>query len=433
MADTISTVLETRATYEDAGLERGLGRIADLADRASAKLIGGLRNAALAAGDEIAVMGRAASSFRGSFPTDQLSAFASELQGLTSVADDQTASMLGLLGSYGATADQARRLALPILNTAEALKEAGVTTESLSRQIGQALSSGNLGQMDRSLGVDEAAFKIDRFGAILDALKRRGGSAAEEFRETLPGALEASKNAFGDLQEALGAPLVGPLTTLAHLAENAANFFTNLPGPVKTTATVLGVGLAGALGILNLGLKAATAQTMLLLNAQLRGTGVAVNYGAAQAGAGMAAGGRGLLGRVGGVGGLLRGGGVAAAGMLAGGAIGGTGGAVVQGMGIGAGIGMMFGPIGAAVGAAVGGLAGGLYDMQNRASERATQREMGGTKVNPELEELQRQNAQLQEMVRLLRGFSSPGDLYGVAGPVPDREMARALRRQVGW
>jgi hypothetical protein len=109
-----------------------------------------------------------------------------------------------------------------------------------------------------------------------------------------------------------------------------------------------------------------------------------------------------------------------------------------NGAAAGAVIGSLVPVIGTAVGAAVGAVAGGLYADGQGNSERATAEEAAkGPKMSPEVERLEKLIATLEQQNRLLSDRLSnrgaPVDVYGTSIRIPEAEMARALRRHVGW
>ncbi len=284
-----------RAAAATNPLEARLNRLNQISTVTGVAAIGiaaALGKAAMAAGDEAAAMQRASISFQShgkSFPTAELAAFSSEMQGLTGVADDQIAGFLGLLGTFDLTKEQAKEFAPAILDAAEALKAQGVTTEQLAVQVGKALQTGEVGALRRSgIIIDEVRAKTDLYGAVLEGVAKQGAGAAVAFRQTLPGAMMAAKNAAGDLQEALGTPLIEPLTAVANLGVKLAQGFTNLSPPVQKAVSFLGIGLAGALWAVSLATKAAAAQTVWLMRAQLQATKPARDYAIAQGEAALA-------------------------------------------------------------------------------------------------------------------------------------------------
>jgi hypothetical protein len=261
--------------------------------------------AALAAGEDVAIFGRAAANFKGTFPADDIAAFTGELEGLTGIADDSIAGFLGLLGTFQLTGAAARRLAEPILNAAEALKAQGVSTEQLAVQIGKAAQTGDASSLRRvGIIIDDVGFKsLDTAGrveALAKALNSQGGAtAARDALNTLPGAIAGATTAVGSLTEALGAPLIGPLKMTADLVRGAANAFTGLPTPVQTCITLIGVGLAGAMAVYSAQTAFAVMQTVRLTTAQLANANSAGKMAAANTAAGnaVAAGGKGISGK----------------------------------------------------------------------------------------------------------------------------------------
>ncbi len=459
------------------------GLIADSADKATqrqlatglaaaggaALIVGALGRAALAAGEEDAAFARAATTFRSygnSFPIEEIRQLATEQQRLTGVADDSIAGFVGLLGSFNLTEQQAKQLTPAILDASEALKAQGVTAESLAVGIGKAIQAGNVQGLRRmGVVVDEADVKrLGAFQAVLQAVARQGQGAAGVFRDSLPGAIQAAKNSFGDLVESVGGSVAPVFRAVAEGVNTVSSAVAAIPGAGAAIAGGLAVG-AAALTFYSAQTLLAVRNTVLLAQAQLQGAAAARAQAAAQgqaaaatAASGASAGGAGvgqaasaafaglrtraLIGT-----GIL-GAGAAAAGGLAGSAIvdatKGTGGATagligggaLQGAGAGAGIGMFFGPIGAAIGAGVGAAAGAIIAAQAGASERATLEAMKDAPVaaNPELEELRKIVQTLTQQNQILRGISTgaPMDSRGAKVVVPEAEMARAIRGMVG-
>ena len=282
----------------ESALTSAQGRALSFGVAAGAVGLGGLnffRKAALAAGEDVATFGRASANLKGQLSPGELADFTGELERATGVADDSIAGFVGLLGTFQATGDQAKQLAEPILNAAEALKAQGVSTEQLAVQVGKALQTGDAGPLKRSgIIIEEAGFKAataaERVNLLEAALNAQGGTtAARDALNTLPGAINAAATSFGSLQEALGAPLVGPLKTAADLARGAANAFTALPAPLQATVTLVGVGLSGALVVYSAQTVIAIAQTVRLARAQLEAAAAANTMAAANGRAGAAA------------------------------------------------------------------------------------------------------------------------------------------------
>jgi hypothetical protein len=266
IVDNLLTVFEQRGLPEwEGGMRRAAGATgmvhtaltrlnvgmgaAEGGLRAAGDIFSFFGRAALAASQDAATFQRTAGSFKGQFPVGEVGTFSGALQNQTGIADDSIASMLGLLGIYGTTAAQAKQLALPILNTAEAMKAAGVSSETLARQIGQAFETGKVGRLGRLLGIDQATFEADKFGSVLEALKQKGGAAAVEFRNSYAGALQALRTELESVNEELGESAQDPFRNLAEGAIGAAKAFKALPDPVKSVITqvslLAGVAIAG--------------------------------------------------------------------------------------------------------------------------------------------------------------------------------------------
>lgn len=380
--------------------------------------------AALAAGEDAAVFGRAAANFKGGFPAGEIAEFTGELERATGVADDSVAAFLGLLGTYQLTGDQAKALAEPILNATEALKASGATTEQIANAVGKALQLNEPSRLIRAnIAIDEAAFKsADAAGKVkllADALNAQGGAtAARDALNTLPGAIAGATTAFGSLQEALGAPLVGPLKTAADLARGAANAFTALPGPLQTTITLVGVGLSGALLIYSAQTVIAVAQTVRLARAQLEAAAAAKTMAAANSQAGTAA----VVnsGAGGGAGARFAQGAKVAAGvgvadlvaqLIPDDAFGGAGAGaknILNGAAAGAALGSPGGVRGAAVGALLGGGAAAVSNLMNGGKDK--------------------QQTELEKQTEILKGIKDNTDPS--KAPLGSSDMA--VRRQLG-
>jgi hypothetical protein len=421
----------------------GLNRVSLAAGTAAAVGFGLLGKAALAAGEDFAVMQTAAANFKGAFPQQELEAFTAQLERRTGIPDDAIASWVGLLGLMGATRTQAEQLALPILNFSRA---AGQAPENVARQIGRAIQTGRLDRLAR-IGIAPSPADIQRLGlvgAILDQLSRKGGTAAETFRNTLPGSLAATKTALGSLEESMGSVLAGPLTSLASGAANLVNAFNALPGPVKTVVSWLGVGLVGALGAVSLAAKGASAWTAVLMAQQVRATKAALDYAKAQgvaAGAATAAGGAaaGAAAKTGAA--AAAGAGAAAAGAGAAGT--GAGAAAAGGAAAGAAAGGGIRALGKGLLARIpvaGWTAAAIWSIDDLlanvgtpygAPAGATAGKPGGAGVTGPKSEQQRTNELLEIQNELLRQLFGKGAAaaYGAGGGIlSDAELQRVIR-----
>ena len=133
--------------------------------------------------------------------SQELQAFAAEMQRTTVIGDETTLSMLALAKSFGASNDQAKDL---VKAAADLSAATGITLESAIRNLGKTFGglTGELGEVVpelRTLGKES----LQAGGAIDFILKRFGGAAAAQVN-TFSGATQQLSNTFGDLQERLG-------------------------------------------------------------------------------------------------------------------------------------------------------------------------------------------------------------------------------------
>ncbi len=262
---TVVDVLETRLDLTNlSAYQSRLGKAADsiqkwgavsLAGAAvavkSSQLIGaGLQEAT----SDAEAFGRASGNFKGDFPVDDIAKFSGEMQKLTTVADDQVAGFLGLLGTFKLTGNEAKSLALPILNASKALEAQGVTADQLAVQVGKAIQGGNDQALRRSgIFVDKAKFAVDRLGALKDALESQGGDAALAFAKTDLGKIESFKRSVEDLEGAVGEKFLPALTKGIDLANSFIETLNNTKGGATAAAVVLGVTLVGGIVAANAG------------------------------------------------------------------------------------------------------------------------------------------------------------------------------------
>lgn len=318
----VSQVLETVLTLNASRFGAGIGQASRDMDRLQGRMdsfgrgsaIAGavaaagfalLGKAALEAGEDTASFNRAVGAFHGAFPRAEMEAFTDKLQRIVGIENDMIARTVGVLGTFGATADEAKNLTLGIYNTAEAMKFAGVTAEGLATQIGKALESGEIGRVGKTLGIDADAFKnadrLARMTMIMDALARKGGDAAAVFRNTLPGAIQAFnteiQSAFGNVGKALDGPGASMLNWLISMIQK----FNDAGPVVHGAAAAIGVTLVLGAAAAAIGLKALEIQNTRLFNAMLKTTAAAKVQGdtLAATGAKAAAGGAGgFLGKI---------------------------------------------------------------------------------------------------------------------------------------
>lgn len=246
-------------------------------------LLTGIGHAALAAGEGQETLNRAARNFKGAFPADELDDFAGGLSKLIGVDDDNIVATLGLLGTFQVPKQDAKALALPIYNATEALKAQGVTADQVAIQVGKALQTGDPAALRRSgIILDQVAFKAadaaGRAKLLKDALNAQGGAnAAEEFRKSLPGTIQALETATGNLVKKFGKGGINPFTGLIDGTTGFINLLNSIPDDqmagITVVATAAGVALTGlaaqqALSALQAGRLAG--ENAKLLNEQLK-------------------------------------------------------------------------------------------------------------------------------------------------------------------
>ena len=193
-------------------IESGLGNLAKGALAAGAAyftargLISGIKAVTQAAATQEAAVNdlNTALATAGDFSqeaSDDLQAFASELQNTTTVGDETTLKMLALAKTFGVTNDGAKDL---VRAATELSAATGKSLESSVTNLGKTFAglTGELGESLPALrGLSAESLKAG--GAVQLVLDRFSGSAAGKLN-TFEGATTALGNAFGDLQENIG-------------------------------------------------------------------------------------------------------------------------------------------------------------------------------------------------------------------------------------
>jgi len=127
---------------------------------------------------------------------------ASGLQKLTGVGDETILEASKILVSF----DKISKDALPEVTKAvlDFSRSAGITVKSAAQIIGKA----SIGMVDslRRYGVEvsKAELKTKGFGAVIEAVYKKAGGQAENFRRTSAGQWAAFRNVLGDLKEQFG-------------------------------------------------------------------------------------------------------------------------------------------------------------------------------------------------------------------------------------
>ena len=243
---------------------------------ASTAVLAAYGNAVLAAADDQATFQRTAGNFRGAFPKEEVEAFTGSLQTLTGIDDDKIAATVGVLGTFQISPSLARDLTLPILNASEALKALGLTSESVAAQVGKAVQTGNAGALRRAgIVIDADQFRAagteaERVRLIIAALDAQGGQAAIQFRDSLPGALQAFRTELNSANEGIGEGGIGLARLATEGGVKALQAFNALPGPIKAVGGLLVGTLAAAMAVYSAGTLVALNNTIRLGEAYLQ-------------------------------------------------------------------------------------------------------------------------------------------------------------------
>ena len=148
--------------------------------------------------------------------TPSLARMASELQDITTFGDEAVLEMQAILLTFrelgGVGEAEFRRVTETVLDMAAAM---GIDAPGAARQLALALEDPEAGlrrlrdsgatfneqQRETIEGLVETGRRAEALGAVLDVLEGQAGGSARALRDTLPGALDALSNAWGDLLE----------------------------------------------------------------------------------------------------------------------------------------------------------------------------------------------------------------------------------------
>jgi len=157
-------------------------------------------------------------------------AFASELQSLTGVQDEQTiATMASLtaMGLQGERLKEATKLAgdLSIVMDTDMRTAARIMADAFN---------GNTGMLGRYIkGLDEADIKQRGAISIIEQVRTAVGGQAEAFGKTSPGSMRIFSAAVDDAKETLGSLVKEALLPFLQLTKPLLDFFQAAPAPVQ--------------------------------------------------------------------------------------------------------------------------------------------------------------------------------------------------------
>lgn len=238
------------ANTEAAGV--ALTRLALVAGATGVAILAGLGLAVSAAAEAQAAQEALANAILTSgraIDKSKLANLAKELQNVTKFSDESILTIQRLLVTFGATEQQVLRLTPLMLDLSTRL---GVDLETTTRSFTRALA-GNDVALKRLLGkMGEGIDLSGNLDASLLKLEQRFKGAAQAAGSTFLGALARLRNAFSELREAFGAPLLQPLTFLVNKLADVVFAISELARatPIATRVIVL---FAGAVGLLMVG------------------------------------------------------------------------------------------------------------------------------------------------------------------------------------
>lgn len=133
--------------------------------------------------------------------SQEIQKYASEIQKTTTLSDDAVLSAFALAKSFGITNDEAKKLTNAAINLAAATdKDVNAAITELGGTLSGAV--GRLGKLGTEFkGLTEESLKS---GKAIELVQKRFDGFAEAMTNTFSGATAQAKNAFGELQEAIG-------------------------------------------------------------------------------------------------------------------------------------------------------------------------------------------------------------------------------------
>jgi len=131
--------------------------------------------------------------------------FAAQIQRTTTVSDETTLEMMGLLTTFGLVGDKAKEAYGAALNLSKGL---GMDLNTAVMLVGKA-AMGSTGQLARyGIVIDTSLPKAQRFEAVLNQLNSRFGGMAQAEIKTYAGQVAQLANTYDDLKESVGEQLL---------------------------------------------------------------------------------------------------------------------------------------------------------------------------------------------------------------------------------
>lgn len=168
---------------------------------------------------------------------DDFSAFADQMEATTKFGDDLVISQLAIAKSFGVSNAGAKDLVKAAADLASAT---GVDLETAVRQLG-ATYSGTAGKLEKTVPILKSLTEEQlRNGEAIKLITDRFGGSAQEEVKTFSGAVIQTKNAFEDMQKAIGKTIIENPTVIAAV-QAVTKVFRELEGTVSGNED--GIGL----------------------------------------------------------------------------------------------------------------------------------------------------------------------------------------------
>ena len=152
---------------------------------------------------------------------EALDKYSSELQRLTAIGDETINNAMAVIGAYGASVEETKKLTKASLDLSAGL---GLDLNTAALLVAKTIGSTTAALTRYGVGAGGATEHTEKVANIVDSVNSKFGGLAETLAQTTEGQLNAASAAFGDLGEELGrvfAPMVLSVAkALRTIAEN---------------------------------------------------------------------------------------------------------------------------------------------------------------------------------------------------------------------
>ena len=141
---------------------------------------------------------------------------ASELQKVTTYGDEATLSAMAMLQQLSDLSEKGLRQITPLVQ--DFASAMGLDLETAASLVGKTLGSSTNALTRYGVMVDMSGTQSEKLASLTQNLKDKFGGMSQELAGTTLGVIAQTKNAFGDMKEAIGevlSDLTGPLMTKA--------------------------------------------------------------------------------------------------------------------------------------------------------------------------------------------------------------------------